>query len=161
TRIANSTPQTLNTMTTISTGNYVPFSDDDWREESVNIPTNFISNNFRFRFSFTTSGGNNIYIDNVRLAGTPTTGLEDPVVAGEILLFPNPAGKEVFVQTSRGQLEEVVIRDVTGKEIRRQSAIPSVNEPHKINTSGLQTGLYIFELTISGVKVRKQVVVKE
>lgn len=161
TRIANTTPLSLNTMTTNSTGNYIPLTDADWRIESVNIPSNFISNNFRVRFSFTTSGGNNIYIDNVRFAGTPTTGLEDPVVAGEILLFPNPAGKEVFVQTNRGQLEEVVIRDVTGKEIKRQSAIPSLNEPYKINTTGLQTGLYVFELTISGNKVRKQVVVKE
>ncbi|HOY97677.1 MAG TPA: choice-of-anchor J domain-containing protein, partial [Catalimonadaceae bacterium] len=161
TRIANTTPQSLNTMTTISTGNYIPFTDDDWREESITVPTNFITNNFRFRFSFTTSGGNNIYIDNVRLAGTPTTGLEDPVVAGEILLYPNPAGKEVFIQTSRGQLEEVVIRDVTGKLIRKEQLLPSVNEPHKINTTGLHTGLYIFELTINGNKVRKQVVVKE
>ena len=156
TKTANNATRPLNTITTFSTGNSVPFFDTDWREESIVVPSNFRVNNFRVRFSFTTSGGNNLYLDNFSLTGNPVTGLENPLQGNEIQIFPNPAGAFVSLRLGSGKLEAVRILDVLGKEYLTISDPKQEGSIYKIGVADLPKGLYTLYLKVNGVWVKKK-----
>lgn len=62
-------------------------TDDDWADNSIAIPSQYLSPNFRFRFRFQSNGGNDLYIDDINIEGT----LNDSV----ILISPKLADTDV------------------------------------------------------------------
>jgi hypothetical protein len=56
----------------------------------VNIPISYYTANFRFKFVFTSKGGNNIYIDDINIE--VATGMEEiSDQLNNLNVFPNPA----------------------------------------------------------------------
>ncbi len=49
---------------------FTPADSNDWKWFSGTIPVNLLSENFRFKFEFTSDAGNNVYIDNINITGT-------------------------------------------------------------------------------------------
>jgi hypothetical protein len=156
TKTANNSTRPLNTLTTFSAGNAVPFFDTDWREESIIVPSNFRVNNFRVRFSFTTSGGNNLYLDNFSMTGNLITSIENQLNAGEIQIFPNPANSFVLVRLGAGKLEEIRIHDVLGKEFTSNSEPIQDSSEYKIGLTDLPKGLYFLNLKVNGAWIKKK-----
>jgi PKD repeat protein len=73
-------------------GSYVPAGPSDWRQATVNIPISYYTANFRFKFVFTSKGGNNIYIDDINIE--IATGIEDiENQVNDLSIFPNPANE--------------------------------------------------------------------
>lgn len=66
----------------------------------------------------------------------------DQVVENMFSFYPNPANNEIQLDSDE-QLDEVIIRDITGRIMMTQSN-PSQNE--RINVSNLATGLYIIQV---------------
>lgn len=65
----------------------------------------------------------------------------DKVVQDMFSFYPNPASTQIQINSDL-QLDEVIIRDITGRIVMTQSN-PSQNE--RIDVSNLATGLYILE----------------
>ena len=52
------------------TSNFVPIDMNDWKSITVNLTPLVLTPDFRFKFEFTSDGGNNIFIDNINIVGT-------------------------------------------------------------------------------------------
>jgi len=49
---------------------FAPSDSNDWQSFSTSISSNLLTENFRYKFEFTSDAGNNIYIDNINITGT-------------------------------------------------------------------------------------------
>ena len=140
---ANSTSSSTNlaTIPNSITNTFIPTGEDEWREETIGIPAAYRTDNVRIRFTYTCSGGNNLYIDDLKLAGTVTVGNEALTSQKDIELIPNPAEAQLRVV---GIETECVLQllDVQGKEVMTKTVKPGTDIP--INM--LRPGLYLWRL---------------
>lgn len=158
-RLLNSS-QLANGSSTVSS-TWTPTASDFAHYDVTNIPSSAWTANFKFKFQFTSGGGNNIYIDNINLfAGTPAqAGLTDLSSAQGIALFPNPTDKELhlsFTATSGNSLN-IALVDVFGKTIQATTYVTQegANEV-MLNTTELAAGTYIVRIgDTEGTKVLK------
>lgn len=78
---------------------FVPASSSEWKQITASIPSTYLSSSFKFKFVFTSNGGNNIYIDDINLdVNAGINGLEE--ISSSIQLFPNPASDQVTIAFS-------------------------------------------------------------
>jgi PKD repeat protein len=139
----------------LATSQWAPTQADWVTVHVTNITSAYWTENFRFKFQFTSGGGNNIYIDDINIyAGEPSNdivlGLNDLVLFQDINLYPNPADNEIQIsfrsQTGNNPLE-FVVTDLAGKTIR---TIP-VNAHEGANlvfieTADLSAGTYLIKM---------------
>jgi len=48
---------------------FIPADTSEWKEISINIPSAYLTANFRFKFKFICNEGNNLYIDDINIDG--------------------------------------------------------------------------------------------
>lgn len=152
---------------------WTPTSAADWTTvHMTNITSQYWNQNFRFKFRFEGSGGNNLYLDNINLyVGAPQDSLvlfaagltENNVNSNFFEVFPNPADEEVNISynVDADILTSVKIIDVLGKTLS-ENYINSItgNNLVVIPTDRLSNGIYIAQIEIAGRKYTKQFIIK-
>jgi PKD repeat protein len=138
--------------------NFVPNSELQWKKVSLNIPTSYFAQGFRFKFVFTSGGGNNFYLDDVNL--DVAAGLEETNVGHlNLNLFPNPTDNDFRVdfELAKGALVGVSVRNLVGQTVFEQAAkyLNAGNQSFSINTKNLPSGLYLLKLETEGGGVVK------
>lgn len=142
----------------LATSAWTPAQADWVTVHMTNVTSMYWNPNFRFKFQFTSGGGNNVYVDDINIyAGPPSDdivlGLSDLGTLQDIQLFPNPADNEIQIsfssKTANNELV-FVLTDLTGKVIR---SIP-VNAQEGANlvfieTADLSAGTYLIKLADS------------
>jgi hypothetical protein len=136
---------------------WTPTTSDWTTVHMTNVTSNYWNENFRYKFEFTSNGGNNIYLDDINIySGAPSDNL---IVAGidettftAVNLYPNPADEELNVsfQAINNEKMTIVLTDLTGKII--QTNIIQANEGENLvmlNTSDFAKGVFFVNL-ISG-----------
>jgi len=129
-------------------GNYIANGNENYLiignfKNDLNTDTFLINSNIQYDVSY-------VYIDDVSL--TPCTGIDEFAASSEeFTVYPNPAGEEINVQSSKfkvqGSNEEINIYDMMGKVVlQSQYSIPNT----QINISSLQSGMYV--IAINGVR---------
>ena len=138
---------------------WTPTANDWITVHMTNVTSLFWNENFRYKFEFTSNGGNNIYLDDINIySGAPSDNL---IVAGideaaftAVNLYPNPADEELNISFHAINNEKmtIVLTDLTGKTI--QTTTIQANEGENLvllNTSDFAKGLYFVNL-LSGTK---------
>lgn len=145
-------PSLLNTSIAFQTASYIPSagSDSDWRLEKVNLNPAIATGQLRLKFVFTSGGGNNLYIDDINIEGNNTTGLSKEESSGDLIVYPNPAGKTLNIRARRGTqgFENIVVSDLVGKTVF--FAHTSANGQESIDISGLSAGVYFVSFNLNG-----------
>lgn len=142
---------TLKTIPSLQVGPYVPVAaSSDWRLEKISIDDFYLSDNVRFKFSFTSGGGNNIFIDDVNLNGINSVGIKNNFFVGGIKVFPNPATEQLNVSYTLKNKTAIQfeIIDVIGKICLVQIS-DRINEGENIssiNLSDLKSGIYFIRI---------------
>lgn len=111
------------------TSTWTPSGQADWK--TVHIPfdntsyTQYLINDFRYKFSFEGNGGNNFFLDDINIYnGAPSDeivlGINDVEGLKDITLYPNPNDGEVNVSFSLENAQKVTltIMDISGKELK-------------------------------------------
>ncbi len=114
----------LTTYTTPTLFSYTATpASDEWRLETASIPNVWASGVVRFKFVFTSGGGNNLFLDDIEVDGITTVGLNDTKVASFIRMYPNPAAEELNFEykTSLDKIKEIRIYDLLGKMVLVQN----------------------------------------
>lgn len=157
----------LNTMGINNTLPYTPAvgSDDEWRFEKANIQPFLAKGVVRFKFTFTSGGGNNIFIDDINVDGINTTDIKNYSNTKNISVYPNPANDYLqlnFYGTSREAMEIKII-DVAGRTCSTQNlnAAYNISAPEKINTKNLNDGIYFIEVKQGPLLVYKTKFIKQ
>lgn len=138
---------------------WTPTANDWITVHMTNVTSLFWNKNFRYKFEFTSNGGNNIYLDDINIyTGAPSDNL---IVAGideaaftAVNLYPNPADEELNISFHAINNEKmtIVLTDLTGKTI--QTTTIQANEGENLvllNTSDFAKGVYFVNL-LSGTK---------
>lgn len=130
----------------------------DWK--TVHIPfnnnsfTQFLVENFRYKFSFEANGGNNFYLDDINIykgqeSDDIVLGIEEKGMMNEITLFPNPNDGEMNVSFSLNNAQQVylTVMDLSGKELKSAAIYGRAGENTiMMDHSGLASGVYFIRL---------------
>jgi mannan endo-1,4-beta-mannosidase len=76
-----------------------------------------------------------------------------------INVYPNPAGKELYIDPAMGFLKRdlrILIIDASGREVFRSDAISQVDNQLRLNIEGLTGGLYCLILTSGELTIHKK-----
>lgn len=155
---SKSATSNLKTIPAFQTSSYSPpIASNEWREEKISVDDFYLSDDVRFKFSFTSGGGNNIFIDDINLNGVNSVGIKTNYVGGGIKLFPNPTADVLNVaytlkNKTAIQLEVV---DVMGKICSTQT-IDKITEGENISiitTTTLKAGVYFIKLKQGGLSI--------
>jgi PKD repeat protein len=132
-----------------TTGSFTP-SLAQWAQVDItNIPTSYLSANFRFKFVFTSGGGNNIYIDDINITGT--VGVDENTNPYHFGVYPNPVDDIANVRFSLSQTENVSIEllDVVGrKAYSQQLGMISGSQNITFRRNDLPSGIYFVRLRV-------------
>lgn len=139
----------LITFTNNTPSSYVPTpASDEWRLETAGIPNALAGDVVRFKFVFTSGGGNNIFIDDIEVDGLSTVGLQKNTLNETVKMYPNPTAGDLHFEISNGygNIEQIEVYDLLGKHVFSQK---QVSNKADINVSHLQQGLYVIRLRTS------------
>lgn len=160
-------PLTVSNLTTTTdhTNEFIPTS-TEWVERSINLSAIGSATNVRFKFQFTSGGGNDIYIDDINI-GDFTIGINDPLNnIGSFNVYPNPTN-------ASAQISFNLIKDVANLSIKVKNAVgqevTSIINGHSFSQGKytlkideqrkLSSGIYFIEFRADdNVKVQKLIV---
>lgn len=157
---SGATLSTANAMTTA----FVPNA-SQWRTETVTFNSaQQASSNVRIKFEFYSDGGNDIFIDDINLAGvsgvmTPEDGINS------LNVYPNPAQDNTMVEFTTENRENVNVEiiDLNGKVVQNVFAGELSNGTHQfpVQTAELSAGIYLVRLvTDEGKYLTRKLVVE-
>lgn len=87
-------------------------SPTQWETATVNLAAYQSREHLLVKFEFTSGGGNNIYLDDLKIY--ETIGLEENSMK-EIALYPNPMRDQLTIDLGTLEEVEIQIRDLTGR----------------------------------------------
>jgi PKD repeat protein len=143
------------------TAPYVPAA-GDWRQMSVTIPAFYLTANFRFRFAFTSKGGNNLYIDDINI--DMASGIENIAEQLSALeIYPNPANDVLNLSFDLSSPASLSFRicNVLGQEFYNsgKSFYTQGNNRFVINVNNLENGFYFIKINKGKEEIVKKFVV--
>ena len=154
----------------ISSSPWQPVNTSDWTTVHVtNILSQYYKSDFRFKFQFTASGGNNLYLDDINLyEGVPSDTIvlginQAPEGLNNLAIYPNPSEDELNVHFSIPSNNDVLIKiqDIVGKTEQSQT-IKAIEGSNLVllDTQSLSSGIYFLNIQIGNSSKTVQFIVK-
>lgn len=157
---------TLPTVATTSATAFTPASATEWRLDNVNINNITGQPNVRFKFEFFGNGsGNNIYLDDINITGTPNGMSEELENEFNLNVSPNPMNEQTVVSFSIPDNSEVAIGvyDLIGKEVislAKTEGLSAGSYSFPLNKGTMTNGLYFIKLNVNGHSVIRKIVIQ-
>lgn len=149
--------------TTTTTSTYVPSSDAEWRQESLNLSTYAAFTNVRFKFQFTYNNGSNIYIDDINFNQPTSTNDINRSIA--LSVFPNPSANKRFAVSfnlTEAKKVRITLMSIDGKEISLlDNELIAGHQLLTFNTPELPSGMYFLQVRDEDLNVYVQKLILE
>lgn len=145
-----------------TTNPFFPNSTTEWKQESISLTSTYFNSNFRFKFVFSSNGGNNLFIDDINI---DVTASENELVQLEssLQLFPNPTNDELNLnfQLEKSTTLSFSVVDILGKTIfdGGKGTYNEGNQQLKLDVKSISNGLYFIEISEENSSIRKPFVV--
>ena len=144
-----STGLALVTAQSVSTS-FVPHLQSEWSEGSFTIPTSYRASGFRIKFVFTASElPNNLYLDNINVAGTVSVENLNADFYGAAL-YPNPTegSTTLSYENVSATNMEITLTDLSGRTVNRWKPNNRSGglQTMQIETEDLAKGLYLINI---------------
>ncbi len=155
----------LASVPTLSAQYFIPTT-TQWKQDSASLASVINKDNVRFKFQFTSGGGNNIYLDDINLPGiTGITSLEKSNF--DFSLFPNPAkdGSTVSFYLSSKSKVTLSVLNILGKDVQsattQNANFEMGNHQFLLNKDkSLAPGIYFVKLQVNEKSVMKKLVIE-
>lgn len=150
------TPKFTKQGATLATGGIVATSftpsATQWRQESFNLTGFAPRTNVRFKFQNVSDRGNNTYIDDVEITGTPNNADEIDEVTTGFGLYPNPSQGASTIQFKLNSPQRVRIQllDITGRMVEQILDQDMSAELHEVAVKTTIPGVYMIDLVTNG-----------
>lgn len=160
---------TGNSLSSFSeTTSWTPTSADWTTVHMTNVTSQYWNENFRYKFRFEATGGNNIYLDDINIyPGAPSNenvlGIEEQIAVEGLSVYPNPTDGELNVTFNVVSPKPMtfVVTDVLGKLIQTQNIQASTGANAVIlSTEGISSGMYLLQIGDGNSKQVVQFLVK-
>lgn len=142
--------------------NFVP-SGSEWETHTItNISSSYLVSGFRYKFEFTSDGGNNVYVDDINITGP----LGTPIITDNninLVIYPNPVEDNLSIRFDMPQDEfvSVDVLDMTGRKVASlYNGNASGHQLLDYDTQQLTAGVYMVSIKLAGQQITKRVVVK-
>ena len=144
-------------------GPYTPAGAGDWRQDLVSVAIFAGKPSVRIKFQAISAGGNNLYIDDINLFGSPV-GIEEnnfPLSSFEVSPVPASSHLNIDFELKKSSHVEISIYDVPGKKIKTIASEYFNSGNHHLNANQqLPDGIYFLRVNMDGmITTRKFVVV--
>ena len=128
---------------------FTPANTGEWKQASAAIPPSYMNSSFRFKFVFTSNGGNNIYIDDINLDVNSGINYLDEINS-TFQLFPNPASEKInisFTLTTAKKIN-ISILNVLGQTVYNGGMGNYSEGEHTItiNRKDIRAGMYYIKI---------------
>jgi PKD repeat protein len=154
-------------------GNFVP-TDAQWKDITVtSIVGGFLTDGFKYKFLFSSGKGNNLYLDNINIYGTDSSGnqvgsptsITEFINVNDVNVYPNPANDNVSIAidlTNRQELLSVGIYDLLGKKVLSVFEGNEIEGQHVYNasTKSLSSGMYLVLIDNGNSVVSQKLIIK-
>ncbi len=133
---------------------------NQWRTDVVNLDAFAGHAPLEIRFIAISAYGNDLWLDNINLAGTPLGVNENKRTENYVNVFPNPASGKVYVEVSASHTKNVsvMVVDMLGnklKEIRDASFIGLNRYP--IDLTDLSSGIYFIKVLAGDLNTTQKI----
>lgn len=154
-----------NLGTVTASNNYVPAGPEDWVNVDItNINSGYYVENFRFKFTFESDGGNNIYIDNINLYPESMSNIVEEDQLPGISVYPNPTTDMTTLEffANANQDYNVTIYNAIGQKVMdvHQGPLNAGMNTLNFSTGTLPEGVYYIRVESEGrietIKLIKQ-----
>ncbi len=123
-----------------------PTNASQWRNETVNLASLAGQPNVMLAFENRSSWGNWIFIDNINISTSITTGISSANADGGFEIYPNPAHDNLTVKASQN-ISSIEIVNMLGQTV---ISIGQTNESSKqVDINTLNAGVYFVKVTTS------------
>ncbi|MCB9223876.1 MAG: M43 family zinc metalloprotease [Crocinitomicaceae bacterium] len=144
---------------------YTPGTDQDWYFVTVsNINSPYYVSGFRYKFEFTSDGGNNIYIDNINLYPGSMADQEEVQESSVLRVFPNPTEGLTNIQMSAqaGVNYKVTVLSTLGQQVAviHQGELSNGINNFEFDMTELSRGIYFVKIESEG-KVQTVKLIRE
>ncbi len=140
---------------------FVPASVAEWKQGVVNIPPTYFDSDFRFKFVYSSSQGNNLYLDDINV--DISAGIESPANL-EFSLFPNPASNRIDVGFSLAFPSTIAfsVVDILGQTVLDMGKhhFLTTESHYSIPVGELNNGFYFLKMEVDGRTAVKSFVVQ-
>jgi PKD repeat protein len=143
---------------------FTPTTQAQWQESQItNITSSYLVSNFRMKFSFESGGGNNLYIDDINISGTPLA-VEDMTYDFGLTAYPNPFETHTNISFNLDNEKDVILSvyDIIGKEVMGvvNGNLSEGKHTYRIDGSDLGSGVYFVKLKAGNRETVKKVVLQ-
>lgn len=128
---------------TSTTEKWSPVSDNDWKEFRLDLSQTIpFGDEIRVAFVFVNGGGNDLYIDDIRIQGN-----EPPEYEQKFRAFPNPANLNFNLGFNLTQKEEVMVEliNMSGKVVISETVPNVLNQNIRFEAPN-QAGMYFIRV---------------
>lgn len=151
-----------NTLVTAATqfdpnAGYVPAS-SEWMMETVNISSVATAPSVQFKFALWNDWENNMYLDDIVLAGTAGGGVHELDLSSQVVVYPNPATGPVFVNFASYNFgnTEIIVYNMLGEAVQSTTENIVTAKRIKLDLDGLPNGSYFVKVkTAEGSATKK------
>lgn len=145
-----------------TTSAFTPTAANEWKQGSATILSSYLSSGFRFKFVFSSNGGNNLFIDDINIDVHAGVNELDEMIS-MFQLFPNPSNGEVnlsFELLEQMPLD-ISISNVLGQSVYKKDAELYTQGAHQLalNLKDIPNGIYMVKLSDGVRSVSKKMVV--
>jgi PKD repeat protein len=146
----------------LTTASFIPADSSEWKYASNTIPTSYLTSGFRFKLVHTSSGGNNVYVDDINLG--PTIGVDDlNYLNNNVMVYPNPATNNATLVMNLSEARNLTVNiiDLLGKTVftlGEKNYVEGENKIH-LDLSTFASGMYQVRVGDSKIKINKQLVI--
>ncbi len=153
----------LSTVDQPTTSNFAPEGEDDWATRTYEIPEELLTENFQFKFTFQNGGGNNIYIDNIRInrsGFTSVSSLDDQMLGFDVYPVPVKGQLNLSFEMRSTEKLEISVLDITGRSMLTLANDEFAKGVHHINSKvDLPAGVYMVRAASEmGMKTKRIIV---
>jgi hypothetical protein len=133
--------------TGIHASNFTPLA-SEWRTETIDLSSYIVSSNLHIKFYFHAGGptnrGNNIYVDDINIIGTPVSVNEMSQIS-QVDIYPNPVKDKFTVKLNNVWPNmQMQIFNITGERILQAKLTQASTT---VNTVNYRPGLYFIRVT--------------
>lgn len=129
---------------------FIPASLNEWKDTSVSVPVAWLTANFRFKFVYSSYGGNNVYLDYINL-NVLSTGINESEFISAFHLSPNPSGENLTVKFTLSEMRkfEFSIVNVLGQTIYESGKknYPEGENAINLDMKNIDQGMYFLKIS--------------
>lgn len=119
-----------------------PFIPDStqWKSASINLFSYSTKQYVLIKIVNVTDGGNNLYIDDIKITGDMITNIENANDLSNYNIFPNPATNEITIEGNFNQNVEIQFLNSVGEIVK-------ISQSKKVNINDLTNGIYFIRIS--------------